>query len=40
MLEEAKGKVTDIRGGSDWPAHGFLATNGALHTALLDCFRR
>lgn len=40
ILEEAKGKVTDIRGGGDWPAHGFLATNGALHTALLDCFRR
>ena len=38
ILEEAGGRVTDIGGGGDWPANGFIATNGTLHPALLGCF--
>jgi histidinol-phosphatase len=36
VLQHAGGRVTDIEGGDDMPAHGTLATNGRLHEAVLD----
>lgn len=35
VLELAGGRVTDVEGGEDMPAHGVLATNGHLHEAVL-----
>ena len=35
VLEHAGARVTDIRGGSDMPAQGVLATNGLLHDRVL-----
>lgn len=36
VMQHAGGRVTDIEGGGDMPAHGVLATNGHLHQAVLD----
>lgn len=35
VMEQAGATVTDILGGDDLPAHGVLASNGWLHTAVL-----
>jgi len=35
VMEHAGARVTDIKGGSDMPAHGVLATNGLLHESVL-----
>jgi histidinol-phosphatase len=35
ILAEAGGRVTDLDGGEDTPAHGVLATNGRLHDEVL-----
>jgi histidinol-phosphatase len=35
ILEAAGGRVTDLAGGADTPAHGVLATNGRLHGLVL-----
>ena len=39
LVKEAGGKVTDLRGGSDWPYQGIIATNGELHDTMLEFFR-
>jgi histidinol-phosphatase len=36
VMEHAGATVTDIRGGTDMPATGVLATNGRLHRAVLE----
>ncbi|MFN8483073.1 MAG: inositol monophosphatase family protein [Anaerolineae bacterium] len=40
LIEEAGGKVTDLRGGP-WSIHGgnYLGSNGAYHAAILDLWR-
>lgn len=35
VLELAGGRLTDLRGGTDMPARGVLASNGRLHPTLL-----
>lgn len=42
ILEEAGGKVTDVRGGPDFltPPCSILATNGKLHQAMLDVLEK
>jgi histidinol-phosphatase len=35
VLLEAGGRLTDLSGGTDMPAHGVLASNGRLHPVLL-----
>ena len=39
VLELAGGRMSDLRGGTDMPARGVLASNGLLHPALLDVLR-
>ncbi len=40
ILEEAGGRLTDLSGGNNYPEKGIVATNGALHDALLAFFRK
>jgi len=36
VLEAAGGRMTDLRGGTDMPASGVLASNDLLHDHLVD----
>jgi len=38
ILQEAGGKVTDLKGGHSFPAYGVMATNGVLHDKMLSFF--
>lgn len=38
ILEEAGGQISDLRGGSDWPQQGLLASNRVLHQEMLTFF--
>ena len=40
VLEQAGGRISDLRGGADVPASGVLATNGRVHQPLLASLRR
>ena len=38
IAREAGAVITDFYGGADYPARGFLCTNGALHQTMLEFF--